>query len=54
MRLKKQAKKLAEYDSSFNSLRNSITTHVNAMNGTLNEERRTKLKELFEKHFGEN
>lgn len=54
LRLKKQASILAKLDKHFNHLRNAITTHANAMNGSLNDERRIKLNSLFEEYFQKN
>lgn len=51
LRLKKQAKILADYNHDFKSLFSRITTQANGMKGELCDERRIKLNSLFEEYF---
>jgi|GEM_PF-4541899 len=51
LRLKKQAKILADYDHYFKPLFSKITTQANEMKGELCNERRIKLNSLFEEYF---
>lgn len=51
LRLKKQAKVLADYESTFKSLLSKITTQANGMNGELCRERREKIEKLFNEYL---
>lgn len=49
--LKQQAKKLSDYNPKFKPLLSRITTQVNGMKGELSQERRQKIKEIYEEYF---